>query len=255
MISHTTRSSREGNIDGPAIGRYDSIGMKTLGVDTSTPVNTVALCEGGRVVAETVVDCGRAHAERLVSTMDWILAEAGVGLNQVDLLAVSVGPGSFTGLRIGVAAWKGLALAGGLPLVGVPTLDAMTRLGAFRDATVCPLLDAKMNEVFGAVYRFVSGAREKCVEDCVAPIAALLERTPEDTVFLGDGAALYRDAILAARPNAVILGEGFRSPRASTVCFEAEAMLAAGCATSAAAVKPVYLRMSQPEAARAKGPA
>ena len=228
--------------------------MKTLGVDTSTPVNTVALCEKGRIVAETSVDCGRAHAERLMATVDWVLAEAGVGLGAIDLLAVSIGPGSFTGLRIGVAAWKGLALAGGLPLIGVPTLDAMTRIGAFRDTVVCPLLDAKMSEVFGAVYRFGPKGREKLADDCVLPISNFLSLAPEDAVFFGDGADLYHEAIHAARPDAAILGGGFRAPRASAVCLEAEEMFARGCDTSAAVVKPVYLRMSQPEVVRAKAP-
>jgi len=225
--------------------------MKILGVDTSTPVNTIALCEDGRILAETVVECGRAHAERLMATVDWVLAEAGVSLGAVDALAVSVGPGSFTGLRIGVAAWKGLALAQALPLVGVPTLDAMTRTGAFANTAVCPLLDAKMGEVFGAVYRFSNAGREKIVQDCVTPITNILDRAPDDTVFFGDGAELYGEAIRAARPGAVILGGAFRSPRASAVCFEAAALLASGYATSAADVKPVYLRMSQPEALRA----
>jgi tRNA threonylcarbamoyladenosine biosynthesis protein TsaB len=226
--------------------------MKTLGVDTSTPVNTVALCDDGRILVETAVDCGRAHAERLMATVDWVLAEAGTDMDGIGMLAVSVGPGSFTGLRIGVAAWKGLALARGIPLVGVPTLDALTRIGAFHDTAVCPMLDAKMNEVFAALYRFSPKGREKLTEDCVVPASEMLARAPEDTIFLGDGADLYRDAILAARPNATILGGGFRSPRASAVCIEAEAMVKAGCATSAAAVKPVYLRMSQPEVLRAK---
>ena len=233
-------------------GRYDFIEMKTLGVDTSTSVNTVSLCDNGRVLAETVVDCGRAHAERLMATVAWVLAEAGAGVGDVGLLAVSVGPGSFTGLRIGVAAWKGLALAGGLPLIGVSTLDAMTRIGAFHERTVCPLLDAKMGEVFGAVYRFASGRREKLLAECVLPIDRLLTLAPDDTVFFGDGADLYREAIHAARPYATILGGEFRSPRASAVCMEAEEMLAGGCNTAAADVKPVYLRMSQPEVVRAQ---
>ena len=226
--------------------------MKILGVDTSTPVNTVALCADGRILAETVVDCGRAHAERLMATVDWVLGQAGVPIDKVDLLAVSKGPGSFTGLRIGVAAWKGLALAGGLPMIGVPTLDAMTRIGAFHDCAVCPLLDAKMSEVFGAVFRFSASGREKIVDDCVAPIEQFLDRAPDDTIFFGDGAELYRDRIHSARPRATILGGAFRSPRASAVCFEAEALLALGCDTSAAEVRPVYLRMSQPEVIRAK---
>ncbi|NUM56740.1 MAG: tRNA (adenosine(37)-N6)-threonylcarbamoyltransferase complex dimerization subunit type 1 TsaB [Candidatus Hydrogenedentes bacterium] len=226
--------------------------MKTLGVDTSTPVNAVALCEGGRILVETHVDCGRAHAERLMATADWVLGEAGIGLEAVGMLAVSVGPGSFTGLRIGVAAWKGLALARGLPLAGVPTLDAMTRIGAFHDAIVCPMLDAKMGEVFAAAYRFGPTGREKLTADCVLPVDQVLAMTPVETIFFGDGAELYRERIHALRPNAVILGGEFRSPRASAVCLEAEDRVAHGCDTSAAAVKPVYLRMSQPEVLRAQ---
>ena len=84
--------------------------MKILAADTSTSVNTVAVCEGAHVVAETVVDCGRAHSERLLATVDWVLNEAGLALNGLDALAISIGPGSFTGLRIGAATWKGLEI-------------------------------------------------------------------------------------------------------------------------------------------------
>lgn len=225
--------------------------MKILGVDTSTSVNTVALCQDARIVAETVVDCGRAHAERLMATVDWVVGEAGIAIGAIDLLAVSTGPGSFTGIRIGVAAWKGLALAAGLPLAGVSTLDAMARAGAFQDAIVCPLLDAKMNEVFGAVYRFDAGVREKLVADCVAPVEHFLSIAPEDAIFFGDGADLYRGKIVETRPHARVLAE-FRSPRASAVCFEAAEVFARSGEVSAGAVNPVYLRMSQPEVVRAK---
>jgi hypothetical protein len=109
-----------------------------------------------------------------------------------------------------------------------------------------------MSEVFGAVFRFTANGREKIVEDCVAPIEHILDRAPENTIFFGDGAELYRSAIESARPRATVLGGAFRSPRASAVCFEAEALLAAGCDTSAAEVRPMYLRMSQPEVSRAK---
>ncbi len=226
--------------------------MKTLAADTSTPVNTVAICNGERIVAEAVVDCGRAHAERLMSTVDWVLREAGMDLHDLDLLAVSAGPGSFTGLRIGVAAWKGLALATGKPMVAVPTLDAMTRLGAFRDATVVVLLDAKMKEVFGAVYRFEGGARTKLGVDRVAAVESFLDGLPEDTIFLGDGAELYRERIATRMPAACVLGPAFRAPRAGAVCAEALALLASGCKTDAAQIVPVYLRMSQPEVIRAQ---
>ena len=226
--------------------------MKTLGVDTSTSVNTVAICDGDRVIAETAVDCGRAHAERLMATVDWVLSEAGLRLPQLDLLAVSIGPGSFTGLRIGVSAWKGLAMASGLPLVGVPTLDAMTRLGVFNDAVVCPILDAKMREVFGAIYRYSNGVREKLTKERVAPVESFCEEAPPGTIFYGDGTMAYGGAILAKRPDVRVLNGALGSPRASAVCAEGAEIAARGLAGGPESVTPVYLRMSQPEVLRAQ---
>lgn len=226
--------------------------MLVLGVDTSTPVNTVAVCDGDRPIAETVVDCGRAHAERLMATVDWVLREAGVGLPDIKLLAVSVGPGSFTGLRIGVAAWKGLALANGIPLIGVSTLDAMSRLGAFHDAVVCPMIDAKMKEVFAAAYRFESDRRQCIMPERVAPVPDILADLPERAIFFGDGALLYRELLEAERPGSRVLPATYAAPRAGAVCAEALARKAAGDSGTPESVVPVYLRMSQPEVLRDK---
>jgi tRNA threonylcarbamoyladenosine biosynthesis protein TsaB len=236
--------------------------MKILAADTSTSINTVALCDDERIVAETIVDCGRLHSERLLATVDWVLAEAGIGIDQVDALAISIGPGSFTGVRVGVATWKGLALGKNLPLVPVPTLDAMTRLGAFSNGLVCPLLDARMKEVFGAVYRFASATRTKLSEDLVCPIDALLDRLlPSDgnggdgtapAIFLGDGATLYRESILSRFPNAVFVSGVCGVPRASAVAAEACTRIAQGVCADPALVTPVYLRESQAEQNRAR---
>jgi tRNA threonylcarbamoyladenosine biosynthesis protein TsaB len=225
--------------------------MRILAADTSTSVNTVALCEDGRILAETYVECGRSHAERLIQTVEWVLKESALDTRRIDALAISIGPGSFTGLRVGAAAWKGLALGAGLPLVGVPTLDAMTRQGAFGHGIVCPLLDAKMQEVFGAAYRFVGGRREKLMPDRVCPVEDLLADLESPALFFGEGAELYRDRIHGALPGAVILDDLHRYPRASAVAAEAFDLLEAGCETDPARVAPVYLRAAQAERARA----
>ena len=99
-------------------------------------------------------------------------------LERVDFLAISVGPGSFTGLRVGIAAWKGLALANSIPLVGVSTLAAMSRLWPVQSGVLCPVLDAKMSEVFGAVYRFDGGVRHEDRAAFVGPIESFLEGLP-----------------------------------------------------------------------------
>ena len=226
--------------------------MKILAADTSTAINTVAVCEDDRILAETVVACARAHAERLLPTVDWVLDEAGLTLDDLDALAIAIGPGSFTGLRIGAATWKGLAFAKELPLVAVPTLDAMTRLGVFRDAVVCPLLDAKMKEVYGAVYRFDQGRREKLTADRVCPVEDILEGLEGEVMVLGDGAAVYEDRIRAVLPDASFVAPGCSVPRASAVAAEAMALIEQGINSDAALVSPVYLRKSQAEELRAR---
>jgi tRNA threonylcarbamoyladenosine biosynthesis protein TsaB len=226
--------------------------MRILAADTSTSIITVAVCEDGAILAESVVECGRAHSERLLATVDWVIREASVTLRDIDLLAISVGPGSFTGIRIGIATWKGLALGTGKPLAGVPTLDAMSRLPGCIDGTVCPILDARMGEIFGAVYRFRSGVREKLVADCVCPIERVLGQTPDNTLFLGNGATLYRERILSKRAEAAFSGPLHNTPRASAIALEAAALVALGCETDPGKVAPIYLRKSQAEENRAK---
>ncbi len=225
-----------------------------LAADTATTINTVALCTETAILAETTVDCHRLHSERLLSTVDWVLGEAGKDLGHVTALAISNGPGSFTGLRIGAATWKGLALANDLPLVAVPTLDAMTRPGAWHQGLVCPMIDARMKEVFGAWYRFENGARTKLTEDRVCPVEDLLEDRPGDPdepcFLLGDGAAVYRDRIAAHSPGVLFAPVPGNVPRASAVAAEAFALLAAGTPTDARLVAPVYLRKSQAEVNR-----
>ena len=227
--------------------------MKILAADTTTSINTVALCDDAHVLAETIVDCPRAHTKRLVETVHWVLGQGGAAFDDLDALAVSVGPGSFTGLRVGVAAFKGFALGTGLPLVGVPTLDAMSRLGPFD--RVCPLLDAKMSEVFAAAYVFEGGERKALLENYLGPIDDLLDHLDGPFTFLGDGASVYRAPILERRPRAVFAPPTCNGPRASAVAAEAHAMIESGHVADAEAVTPVYLRKSQAEQARERSAA
>lgn len=227
--------------------------MIILAADTTTPINTVALCRDETLLAETVVLAGRSHSERLLETVKWVLHETHLTLKDVHLLAVSIGPGSFTGVRVGTATWKGLALGNRLPLVAVPTLDALTRLSAFHDTLVCPMLDAKMGEVFAAVYRFDGARRTKLTVDLVLPVEEVARHVPDaPVVVLGDGVERYHERIAKALPGAVMTPSWLGLPRASTVAVEAFHMMAQRAETDPARAVPVYLRKSQPEEARAK---
>ncbi|MBX7255001.1 MAG: tRNA (adenosine(37)-N6)-threonylcarbamoyltransferase complex dimerization subunit type 1 TsaB [Candidatus Hydrogenedentes bacterium] len=225
--------------------------MKLLAVDTSTSSLSIAICRQDSVLVEATLECDRRHTERLLATVDWALKEVSLTLADLGALAVTIGPGSFTGLRVGLAAMKGLAVGARLPLIGVLTLDAMARMVGISSGTVCPLLDAKMGEVFGAAYAIQSLSPVKLSPDRVCSVQAFLENAPAEAYYLGDGALLYRSEIARMRPESHILGPLFGAPRASAVAQEARHILESGAvATNPDEVVPVYLRVSQAEQAR-----
>ena len=131
--------------------------MRILAVETSTLAGGVAALEGERVVGESLLNVSLTHSERLMAMVDRLLVDCGWTLDQLDGLAVSVGPGSFTGLRVGIAAVKGLAFATGLPVAAVPTLDALAAALPFSLRAVCPVLDARKGEVYVSLYRWMDG--------------------------------------------------------------------------------------------------
>lgn len=184
----------------------------------------------------------------------FVLDEADTCLADVDYLAVSRGPGSFTGLRVGISAWQGLALGADKPLLGVSTLDAMTRLVSW-EGLVCPVLDARMREVFFAVYRFTNGVRTQVAAEQAGPIEDLLDLAGENTLFLGNGAALYRDTIEAKAVSPVFAAPWMGVPRASAVAAESRVVLEQQAGTVDQAVEPVYLRKAQAELARKRSTA
>lgn len=231
-----------------------------LASDTSTRHCGVALCRvtaSGTdcdVLAQTCADRHKLHAERLLDSVYQVLEAASCTLNEVSCLAATSGPGSFTGLRVGLATWKGLAFALRLPLVAVPTLDAMARLVPVADGVVVPLLDARMKEVFGAVYRFRDGVREKVVGDRVCPVQEILASgaLQDSPLFvLGEGAWRYEQAVRELAPHAILVPRACGTPRADTVAAEAWALKCAGAGTDPALAVPCYLRASQAEQARA----
>ncbi len=230
--------------------------MIILAADTSTSYLSVAICEsvdehsGVRVIAESTTLADRKHCERLLDTMDKLLDDAGMALSDVELLAISKGPGSFTGLRVGLATWKGLALGSGIPLVGVSTLDAMTHSVSMDDGTLCVLLDARMDEVFASVYHYRAGTRTQLLAECVGPVETMFEHCEEQTVFMGDGAIRFRDEITSWRADAAIVEDSLHAPQASGVAAEAWARAAKGYTDEATSIAPVYLRRSQAEEAQ-----
>jgi tRNA threonylcarbamoyladenosine biosynthesis protein TsaB len=227
--------------------------MRVLSLDTSSTYLSIALCDEDRVLAQSTSECGRAHAERLLATLARLLEDTGIELKNIDLLAVTNGPGSFTGLRIGLAHWKGLALAHQLPLMAVPTLDAFARQAGVQDGHVCPMMDANMGEIFAAWYRYAGGERVMERAETVCSPNSILEVLPQDTILLGDGAQRYRHVIADLLPHASILKPEACVLQATTVAAEARDRTRRGFPADAASVPLVYLRQSQPEELRQRG--
>jgi len=228
--------------------------MPTLALDTTTREGSVALVVDGRIVAERRGDAARSHGERLPGELTDLLVGAGTTLDAIDLFAVAAGPGSFTGLRIGIATMQGLALVAGRSIVPVFALDALAHAAADRLAAgsvVGTWMDAQRGDVFSALYQVQDGApssldrlvllEEASVGapgDTVVRWRARRDGMPE--VVVGDGAVRYRDAWAGLGGPAVRIMEP--SPLAGTVGRLAEAAAARGEAVAPMAVRPLYVR-------------
>ncbi len=223
-----------------------------LALETATRVLGVALMRGERIVAELAVEGPRVHSERVLPAIDRVLAEAGVGLGDLDALAVSAGPGSFTGLRVGIATVKGLAFGRDLPVVPVPTLGALRRAAAGAPGPVACLLDARRGEVYAGCW---SGAGEEAavvVEESVfAPEALAACLPPGTTLVAGEDAAAGAAAVVEAGQGAVSWLDDREVPvRAGWVAELGAVGLAAGAAVAPEALLPRYVRRAEAEVKR-----
>jgi tRNA threonylcarbamoyladenosine biosynthesis protein TsaB len=226
-----------------------------LALDTTTPSGSCAIAGPGGRVLEQAGDRHVSHAARLPADLMALLAGAGVSLHEVDLFAVATGPGSFTGLRVGIATLQGLAFAGGRPLVGVSTLDALAVLGGaqvarVRDpgaARVATWVDAWRGEVYAALYQ---GGRE--IEGpSVEPPDTILERLTGDPVlFIGDGAEAHAGRIAAAFGGGAIMADPPAPLLAGTIARMAAASARAGARPPPDAIRPLYVRRPDAELSR-----
>jgi tRNA threonylcarbamoyladenosine biosynthesis protein TsaB len=218
--------------------------VRVLAVETSTLAGGVALIDGDRVVGEYVLDVRVTHSERLMPAIDRVLTDAGLRARDLEGLAVAVGPGSFTGLRIGISTVKGLALALDLPVAAVPTLDALAAGLPFARHPVCPVLDARKGEVYACLYRWDGQGMRRDWEYLALAPAELAGRLHEPVILLGDGAA----AIVS--PHARLAPPHRRLPSPATVGVLGHARLVAGQAAATSEVVPLYLRPSEAELKR-----
>lgn len=225
--------------------------MITLCLDTSSGPCSIAVSRDGQLLAETLLaTIGKRQNAWLLAELERLLTAAELSISQIDLFACSAGPGSFTGVRTGVATIQGLALAHDKPCVGFSSLALLAMNLPFALHPVCSLLDARKNEVYAGLYRS-NDLPEPLMQECAIAPALLLEQLDGTVIFTGDGAVRYRDQIIAAMGNKALFAPLSHSlSRASHGLPLAESLLRQGRAVSPDKLLPNYLRLSEAELSR-----
>ncbi len=225
--------------------------MKILSIDTTSVAGSVALSEGDALVAQEQQGASGTHSEKLIATIDHLLGIASWDRADLEAIAVAVGPGSFTGLRIGLATAKGLAMALDLPLAGASSLQSLALNGRGFDGTVVPLIDARRGEIYALAARVKpDGPMEEAMGECVLPPDALVERLSEiegDLLLVGDGAIAYEGALTGGLGKRARMAKGTQvRPQAINLAALSLGRLAAG-GDDLASVVPNYIRRSDAE--------
>lgn len=225
--------------------------MTVLAIETATKQLGVAAVDGERLLASYELLAEYPHAVELPAAVTRVLQSARTALKDLAAIAVDVGPGSFTGLRIGLAFVKALAFATKVPLIGVPSLDVLAANVPFASLSVCPLLDAKQKNVYAAYYRPDGGRWTRATDYLLGPADAVLAQAKGPTLFLGDGIPVFRERILHHCPQAQFAPPECWLPRAATLARLALERLAAGHTDDPAALVPLYL---YPQDCQVRGP-
>ncbi len=222
--------------------------MRILAVDTSGGVCSAAVLRDEKILSEAYMNDKRTHSETIGPMIDFCLSCAGMDIKEVELFACASGPGSFTGLRIGIGMIKAFAHAADRPALGVNTLDALAYNVLGTNKIVCPIIDARRGEVYTAAYengRRISEYRAILLDD------VLRERSGRQTVFLGDATVVHKEKILGADDAFCIAHEGIVLQRAGSVGLAALFLYQSGTKQDAWSLEPFYLRETQADRVRA----
>lgn len=224
--------------------------MLILAFETSAKAASVALHDGQKLLAESYQNTGMTHSQTLMVMAEDLLKQCGLLPTDVTHVAVAAGPGSFTGVRIGVAAAKGFAWGAELPCYGVSTLEAMAKNRGIYDGYVCACMDARRSQVYNAVFYVNCGAWERVTPDRAISLEDLCREEMEVAApiyLVGDGAELTYRTLASRSANLVLPPEHLQHQRAAGVALVAAEQIAAGVTGDAQALQPNYLRLSQAE--------
>ena len=222
--------------------------MKILAVDTSATAASVAVAEENKLIGEFSINTALTHSQTLMPMVDELLKNTGLSVNNIDAVAVNAGPGSFTGVRIGVAAVKGIAFPKNLPCVSVSTLESLAYNMLGNDCIVCSVMDARCSQVYNALFRVKGCTVTRMTDDRALSLTDLkneLRNINEKVVLVGDGAVLCSKFLGEELENIMLAPFNNRIQTASSVAYAAFEKINNGETVKADELMPVYLRLPQ----------
>ncbi|MBI3377547.1 MAG: tRNA (adenosine(37)-N6)-threonylcarbamoyltransferase complex dimerization subunit type 1 TsaB [Nitrospirae bacterium] len=227
--------------------------MKILAIDTSTMLGGIAILDESLLIAESRLNVRSTHSERLMTEIERCLKQSGIKISDIDVFAVATGPGSFTGLRIGVSTVKGFSYATGKQIVSVPTLEALAWNFPYSKYPVCTMLDARKKEVYAALFKWEGENFTRLINETSAKpeefACDVLRVTHDDKfIFAGEGAALYRDKIIEAMGEKAIFASPEKTvPSPANVAVLGLKKAKAGEFSEPISLTPMYIRKSEAE--------
>jgi len=222
--------------------------MKILGVDTSTLTAGIGIIEGDEILVELKFSIKITYSEILLSCIDQALKNIDLKMDDIDGFAISIGPGSFTGLRIGLSTLKGLCFATKRPLASVPSLDALAYLSLYCQYPVVTMLDAKKNQVYAAIYETKNGELKRQTDYLVMDVEDLVNKISQKVLFVGPGAKVYKQKLIELLGENAYFSLGEQSlSSGATVALLGLKKLISGQVEDIANLEPLYLRKSEAE--------
>lgn len=222
--------------------------MRILAVDTATTSCSVAIVDKTSLLSEFTIDREETHSKHLMDMIKSVLRMAGLNFSDLDGFAVTRGPGSFTGLRIGLSTIKGLAVASEKPVVGVSSLEALAFQVSYSRDLICPILDARKGEVYFSRYRFLNGHLKKQTKERVAPPDKAVDDLNESCLFVGNGALLYKEMILEKMGGLASIAPMIQNTiRASTMAYLSMTKFEKNDTDDIEKIMPYYIRKSDAE--------
>ena len=227
--------------------------MKILAIDTSTMLGGIAIMDESLLIAESRLNVRSTHSERLMTEIEHCLKQSGIKISDIDVFAVATGPGSFTGLRIGVSTIKGFSYATGKPIVSVPTLEALAWNFPYSKYPVCTMLDARKKEVYAALFKWEEGNFIRLINETSAKPEEFtrdaLRVTHDDKfIFAGEGVILYRDKIIEVMGEKAIFASPEKTvPSPANVAVLGLKKAKAREFSEPISLTPMYIRKSEAE--------